>query len=143
MRPIARRTRTFRGEEGAAAVEFALVCTVLFMLLFGILEFGQAYSQYQVFQGAAREGARVAAVAASNVPPLDSGDVEARVVEAADPFDVTGPVEVSVEGGGSICTDATRGKHVTVKWRQIFDIQLPFVPPLDTRTWIQAVFRCE
>jgi Flp pilus assembly protein TadG len=136
------RASALRSEDGAAAVEFALISTLLFLILFGIIEFGQAYSQYQVFQGAAREGGRVAAVSASD-PSFNPGDVQARVIEAAQPFDVTRPVRTSVEGGGTVCTDETRGDHVTVKWRQIFDIQLPFVPPLDTRIWISAVFRCE
>ena len=41
-------------EEGVAAVEFALILPVLALMLFGILEFGRVWSQYQVFQGAAR-----------------------------------------------------------------------------------------
>ena len=43
-----------RREHGAAAVEFAIVSTVLFMIVFGIIEFGRTYSQYEVMQGAAR-----------------------------------------------------------------------------------------
>jgi Flp pilus assembly protein TadG len=139
VRSTTRTTRALRGEEGAAAVEFALISTVLFLLIFGILEFGQAYSQYQVFQGAAREGARLASVG------TPASQVVTRVSDAADPFKINGRpgVSVSVEGGGNECTSTNRGKKVTVKWRQVFDIQLPFVPPIDTRTWISAVFRCE
>jgi len=135
-----RRTNRVRGEDGAAAVEFALISTILFMLLFGILEFGQFYSQYQAFQGAAREGARVAAV---------RGDVDAvksRIDEAAGPFTVKPDrhgVMVSVEDGGAECDEDTIGDPVTVRWRQIVDIQLPFIPPIDTRVWISAVFKCE
>ena len=135
-----RRTNRVRGEDGAAAVEFALVSTILFMLLFGILEFGQFYSQYQAFQGAAREGARVAAVRGT------VADVEARIDEAAGPFTVKPDrrgVLVSVEGGGTECDEDSIGDPVTVRWRQVFDIQLPFIPPIDTRTWISAVFKCE
>src|SRR6266511_1604039 len=50
-------------EDGVAAVEFALILPVLALLLFGVLEFGRAWSQYQMYQGAAREGAQCAAVA--------------------------------------------------------------------------------
>ena len=136
---LTRTTSTLRGEGGAAAVEFALVASLLFTLLFGIIEFGQAYSQYQVFQGAAREGARVAAVRGT------VSQVQSRVIEAADPFTINGKpgVSVSVEGGGSQCTNDTISKPVTVKWRQVFDIQLPLVPPIKTRSWISAVFKCE
>ena len=53
---------TVRGESGAAAVEFALIAPLLFMILFGIVQFGIAWSQKEIFVLAAREGARYAAV---------------------------------------------------------------------------------
>ena len=140
MRRLSRTANSVHGEKGAAAVEFALVSTILFMLIFGILEFGQFYSQYQAFQGAAREGARMAAVRGAEADVLD------RVEEAADPFTVRPDrrgLMVSVEGGGTECDADTIGDPVTVRWRQIFDIQFPFIPPIDTRTWISAVFKCE
>jgi hypothetical protein len=49
-------------EEGAAAVEFALIAGVLSMLVFGMLEYGLFFLQSQSLKAAAREGARVAAV---------------------------------------------------------------------------------
>ena len=51
-----------RGEDGAAAVEFALVSTLLVTLLLGIIAFGFALFQQQSALHAAREGARLAAV---------------------------------------------------------------------------------
>jgi len=51
-----------RADRGAAAVEFALVCVLLVMLLVGIVEFGRAYSAQLAVTHAAREGARAAAV---------------------------------------------------------------------------------
>jgi Flp pilus assembly protein TadG len=54
-----------RREEGAAAVEFALIVGVLAMLVFGMLQFGVAFFQLQNLRAAAREGARVGAVGAS------------------------------------------------------------------------------
>src|SRR6266511_6155918 len=53
-------------EDGVAAVEFAIILPVLALLLFGVLEFGRVWRQYQVFEGAAREGARCAAVKATD-----------------------------------------------------------------------------
>ncbi len=47
-----------RGERGAAAVEFAIVLPLLFVLLFGIIEFGILFYNYQVITNASREGAR-------------------------------------------------------------------------------------
>jgi Flp pilus assembly protein TadG len=44
--------------RGAAVVEFAVVAPVLFLLLFGFIEFGRAVMVQQVLVNGAREGAR-------------------------------------------------------------------------------------
>ena len=49
-------------ESGAALVEFALVLTVLVLLLFGIVEFSRAFSAQIQLTHASREGVRVQAV---------------------------------------------------------------------------------
>jgi Flp pilus assembly protein TadG len=132
-------------ERGAVAVEFALILPVLLMILIGTIQFGIVYSEYQVMEGAAREGARCAAVQAAGFADCDP---VARV-DAALPagYTRTGPVTVSVEGGGSTCTDATVGRNVTVSWRQKFSLGLlgnlvPGLPDTVTRT-VQGTFRCE
>ena len=51
-----------RNEDGAAAVEFALIVGLLAVLIFGLLEYGLAFWQVQNLRSAVREGARVAAV---------------------------------------------------------------------------------
>jgi Flp pilus assembly protein TadG len=53
-------------ERGAAAVEFAIVSLLLFMLLFGMLGFGFYLYSRQSAVAAAREGARLAAVGINN-----------------------------------------------------------------------------
>lgn len=63
-----------RGERGASAVEFAIVASLLFMLLFGIVQFGIAYNRYQGLQAAAREGARLGSLQLTTVD-----DVRTRV----------------------------------------------------------------
>lgn len=45
---------------GAAAVEFAIVAPVFFLMVFGIIEFGRMIMVQQVITNAAREGARIA-----------------------------------------------------------------------------------
>lgn len=49
-------------EEGASLVEFGIVAPLLFLLLFGVIEFGYAFTQYLDVRHGAREGARLAAV---------------------------------------------------------------------------------
>ena len=51
-----------RREDGAAAVEFALIVGLLAILVFGLFEYGLAFWQVQNLRASAREGARVAAV---------------------------------------------------------------------------------
>ncbi len=127
-----------KGERGAATVEFALVASILLTLVFGIIQFGQFYSRYQVYQAAAREGARVAAVRAP------AGDVAAAVEDAAQPYEISGAPTVSVDGGGGACIDeTTAGRRVRVSWTQDFDLALPFVPPINLDVPIRGVFRCE
>lgn len=48
-------------ESGAAAVEFALLASLLFMLIFGSISAGISFSRSNALQTAAREGARFAA----------------------------------------------------------------------------------
>jgi Flp pilus assembly protein TadG len=50
--------RRGRGQEGAAAVEFALCLPVLLLLIAGSVDFGHAYYMSQVISIASREGAR-------------------------------------------------------------------------------------
>ncbi len=56
------RLRHRGGEQGAAAVEFALISLILFTLLFGIIQFGIWFWAWQAGGHAAREASRVAAV---------------------------------------------------------------------------------
>ena len=51
-----------REERGQDLVEFALIAPILFLLLFGLMEFGVAIWHYNTLAQAAREGARAALV---------------------------------------------------------------------------------
>jgi Flp pilus assembly protein TadG len=48
-----------RGEDGAALVELAICCTLLIVIAFGIVEFGNAWNRKLEVETAARAGARV------------------------------------------------------------------------------------
>jgi Flp pilus assembly protein TadG len=52
--------RGIGGEQGAVAVEFALILPVLLLLVFGIVDFGHAWYMRHVLQNSCREGARYA-----------------------------------------------------------------------------------
>lgn len=128
-------------DDGVAAVEFALILPVLALLLFGVLEFGRVWSQYQLFQGAAREGARCAAVASTS-----DCVVQDEIDQAAAPFDPDENAAIDVLGGGggaNGCTDDDRGKDVQVSWEQPLQINIPFWNDVTVTPTIKAVFRCE
>lgn len=68
--------RKHKGERGAAAVEFALVVPVLFLLVFGMIDFGWAINRYTVLNNATREGVRLASLGAT------SSEITASVTDA-------------------------------------------------------------
>ena len=130
-----------RAEGGAAAVEFALIAPILCMLVFGITEFGLAWSQKQVYIQAAREGARFAAVGCESSCGTD--DVQNRVENAAVGYPITGGVESVNVSPSPGCNSDDTSDTVEVSWTQDFSINIPFVPAVDVSTPIEAVFRCE
>jgi Flp pilus assembly protein TadG len=65
MKPHANPARRC-AQRGAAAVEFALVASLLFMLLFGIIEFGRVLMYWNTAAEATRLGARLAVVCSMN-----------------------------------------------------------------------------
>ena len=128
-----------RSERGAAAVEFALIATILFILLFGIIEFGRVYSKYTVLTGAAREGARFASVRGITGTGPSNGDVAARIAEAADPYSYDGD-DLTVSPS---CSMATSGSPITVQWSEPFEVTVPLLPVMEKTVVIKGVFRCE
>jgi Flp pilus assembly protein TadG len=74
FKTVARRvSRRVGSQRGAAAVEFAIVVPLLFLLIFGIIDFGFGFHAWDASENAAREGARVAAV------DPNTADILARV----------------------------------------------------------------
>jgi len=70
-----------RSRRGAAAVEMAVVMPVLFTLVFGIIEFGWMLTVQNTLVHAAREGARIGALAG-----YGTADMAARVEEVLTPM---------------------------------------------------------
>ena len=131
-----------RREEGAAAVEFALIVGLLAILVFGLLEYGLAFWQVQNLRAAAREGARVAAVRG------DDAAVRDAMVESS---------AGSLSGSWSFsrsrtCDRDTSGQEVTIminngslsgSVREAFEVSIPFLPPITLNLTLSGTFRCE
>ena len=138
MRKVHRKARS---DRGAVAVEFALILPVLLLIVVGTIEFGRVYSQVQVYNGAAREGARCAAVMDSGFAGCDSiGDVQPTIDGASDPYPDPPDATITPSAG---CTTATIGEDVTVSWNQPLTLSIPFWGDANFTTRIEATFRCE
>ena len=135
------RRRRLGRQDGAAAVEFALIAPVLFIVLLGILEFGVAFLQVQSIRTAVREGGRAAAVGApinvvqqqtvdasvGSIPSGQNGNVQ--VDRRCDPQQIGEDVHVSYDtanlpAGGVI-------------------VRIPFIPVIRMTPVITSTFRCE
>ena len=123
-------------DDGAAAVELALVLPVLLLLLLGIIDFGRAWSWQIALTQAAREGVRVAALR------LDSTTPAARVREVARPdVPASQPIAVTVSTTCPAVTTATTPSvrvtaTTTYTWAPALDGVLGLVgaPPLGAVT---------
>ena len=62
--------RKLREERGASAVEFAIIASLLLMILFGTITFGILLNRYQGLQSAAREGARLGSLSTTDRPTI-------------------------------------------------------------------------
>ena len=106
------RREGIKGERGQALVEFALVAPLLFMILFGIIQFGTAFMHSVALTDAVRAGARQAAVSRSAADPV--GATQSAVLGAATDLNsstLSGRITVTAPGGwvagGSVTVQAT------------------------------------
>jgi Flp pilus assembly protein TadG len=145
-----------RKQDGAAAVEFALIAGVLSMLVFGMMEYGLFFLQSQSLRSGAREGARQAAVGATlttvKQAVSDGSAGELPASSAAVSMSVVGSTQTSCT---SSTTDDTLGKEVQVTVNtsnyallpgnivEAFKIDVPFLPHVDLHPTIVGSFRCE
>jgi Flp pilus assembly protein TadG len=77
FRPGLRHRAGFRNRRGVAAVEFACVAPLFFLLVFGLIEYGRMVMVQQLLTNGAREGARVGVL---------DGSTEAKVKTAVETY---------------------------------------------------------
>jgi Flp pilus assembly pilin Flp len=108
-----------RGQDGAAAVEFALLLPLLVLLLFGFIQFGLAFNTRIQATNAAREAARQAVVGIDNWN--DVGGVPFwQVVK-----DRAGVRSIS---NCRFTTDDVVGGTLKVSFDYPLDLVIPFLP---------------
>lgn len=111
------RRRSIREQKGQTMVEFALVMPVLFLVLFGIIQFGALYNDYITVTDAARIGARKAAVSRQTADPV--GLATTATKNAASDLDDLTKLGVSVTA-----TAWVPGADVTVQTSYPYSINI-------------------
>lgn len=102
-------TRRFsRSERGAALVEMAIILPLFVILIFGMIEASWAFAQANDVRHGAREGARLAAVAAT---PFES--VSEIGTEVCDRMDIAGGYAVVINFA-TPTGDGSRGSEGTI-----------------------------
>jgi Flp pilus assembly protein TadG len=133
-----------RREEGAAAVEFALIVGLLAVLIFGLLEYGLAFWQVQNLRSAAREGARVAAVR-GNPTAVRSAMVDSSAGSLSGAWEYTQnrTCDGSTANTGQQVTIQITNSSLSGPVQDAFQVSIPFLPPLQLDPVLEGSFRCE
>lgn len=87
--------RRIREERGASAVEFAIIASLLLLILFGTITFGITFNRIQGLQSSAREGARLGSLSQTTVDQIVTRSLESVSILNQANFKTGG-------GGGSI-----------------------------------------
>lgn len=127
--------RLRRNDEGAAAVEFALILVPLILVIMVTIGLGWGLARYVSVTGAAREGARAMSVGRT-------------FSEARDLAIASAPLVCASSGAGcSIPTvpACTPGNQVTfsVSMNELVPMALPLLPAATGPFEARAVMRCE
>ena len=103
---ISRRKRLLGSERGTALVEFALIAPLLFLLVFGVIEFGRALNYYNDLTQLSGQGARSAIVSrnpdgsavgvANSDCPANNQTIQCQIAE-------TYPTDGELKKGISVC----------------------------------------
>jgi Flp pilus assembly protein TadG len=134
-----------RREDGAAAVEFALVVGLLAILVFGLLEYGLAFWQVQNLRAAAREGARVAAVGGDDTDVHDAMATSAAgsLSDAGWTFTRDQTCDQTADTTGDPVTIEIVNGSLAPSVQEAFQISIPFLPPIQLDPTLSGTFRCE
>jgi Flp pilus assembly protein TadG len=126
-----------RTEDGAAAIEFALVLPILLLLVFGIIEFGFALYNKEVITNASREGARYGIIAGD--PRPTTAQIQSVVTTYLSKMPLVGwnasKATVSVTGAqGASGSDLT----VTINYQYSFLVLQNLIPGFNKSITLNA-----
>lgn len=129
-------------DDGAAAVELALVAPIVLLLMFGLINFAVLFAQKLAVNNAVREGARAAVVGSAQYSTVD---VQSKVQTALNGTIAMNPSDVTVTSIGS-CADSGVGNDYTVRANYDSSLLMPMLIPGFPGSFNidgTAVYRCE
>lgn len=128
-------------------IEFALIASMLLLLIFGVVQFGLAYHVKQGLQAGAREGARLA-----SLPQATQGEIKARVRTTLSGVD-TSREQCPPQSVGQYCITVTPNitrpcstvsvNSVTILVDHRIRIDIPVWASPELTLQGKGVFRCE
>lgn len=134
-------TTRCRGDRGASLVEFALISPLLFLLVFGIIDFGWLFGQHLDTRHAAREGSRLVAVNFSPDGTDGADQTQALVAATCERMDLASDSTVELalvdpgesdQGGFALVTVRTDVQQLTGFFSPVLD-NLTLVSTVETR----------
>jgi Flp pilus assembly protein TadG len=138
---MGRGIRGLRGQEGASAVELAIVMPLLLILAFGIIEFSIALYDKAMITNASREGARAGVL--FRTPQLCGADLQGVVASVVNDYcadkmiSFGSPLSVNTDLSPS-CPDRGEDLTVTVDYTYGWLVLPNFVTSLMGTTTISA-----
>lgn len=121
-----------RHQRGVAAVEFAIVISLLVLITGGIIEFGRVLWYIDALTKATRDGARYLS---TSTLPLDTGKAQSLVVNAATSAGLPGFVASNVNISCSPQCTGTAPTYVTVAINYSVTFGSWFAIPLPAGNW--------
>ena len=128
------KRRLLKNQKGTEVVEFAIVSVLLFLVLFGIIDFGLLLFDKQVITNASREGARRGIV--QNTQRIQLAEIQTVVTNYCQSYLVNfsnTPLTITADnltGGGTNCRTGATGfgdnLRVTVTYPYTF-LAIPYV----------------
>jgi len=116
---VRRLRRVLRDDRGVSSVEFAIVSSLFFMMVFGVIDISRVWGMHERLRAGVREGARVAAVQTD--PNANIAAVRSAVEAAALSMGGAAVADAQI----SLAVDSTN-KLVTVS---VLSYSMPLITP--------------
>jgi Flp pilus assembly protein TadG len=131
VRPRSRASSRDHGAQGQTLVEFSLVVSFLFLILFGIIDFSRVFFAYATMANGVREGARYAVVH-PNAEDTSAVEAAARAMMVVIGGEPTITVEYPDTVDSRVCI--RRPCPVVVTATCDFDVWTPVIPRFTIET---------